>query len=157
VKNGVIRFPLGRGRHAPIAAEDQARVIVAMLENPESHKSKTYPLFGAVELTHPEIAERIGRVLNREIVYQQVDINQFAQILSSRPKGPAQNTAAGMYGDADKAGTSGSTYLLSHLHEVAIDHHNGIFAGMNALVSTIGGRPPMTVEQFVEKHREAFA
>jgi len=28
---------------------------------------------------------------------------------------------------------------------------------MNDLVSTIGGRAPMTVEQFVEKHREAFA
>jgi NAD(P)H dehydrogenase (quinone) len=158
IRQGKMFAPFGTtGRHAPIAAEDQARVIVAMLENPESHKGKTYPLFGAVELTHPEIADRIGRVLNREIVYQQVDINQFAQILSSRPNGPAQNTAAGMYGDADKAGAAGSTYLLSHLHEVAIDHHNGIFAGMNDLVSTIGGRAPMTVEQFVEKHREAFA
>src|SRR6266404_7432713 len=67
IRQGKMFAPFGTsGRHAPIAAEDQARVIVAMLENPESHKSKTYPLFGAVELTHPEIAERIGRVLNRE-------------------------------------------------------------------------------------------
>ena len=48
------------GRHAPVAAEDQARVIVAMLENPESHQGKTYPLFGAVELRHPEIAAKVG-------------------------------------------------------------------------------------------------
>jgi NAD(P)H dehydrogenase (quinone) len=33
---------------------------------------------------------------------------------------------------------------------------DGIFSGMNNYVQEIGGRPPMTVEQFVEKHRSAF-
>jgi len=42
------------------------------------------------------------------------------------------------------------------LREVAIDHTNGIFAGTNDLVERIGGRPPMTVEAFVTKHRQAF-
>src|SRR5258707_6466382 len=55
------------GRHAPVAAEDQARAIVAMLENPESHQGNTYPLFGAVEVSHPEIAAKVGRVLVRVI------------------------------------------------------------------------------------------
>jgi hypothetical protein len=40
--------------------------------------------------------------------------------------------------------------------DVAIDHHNGIFAGTNDAITTIGGRPPMTLEEFVEKHRAAF-
>src|SRR5260221_3127439 len=40
VKNGVIRFPLGRGRHAPIAAEDQGRLIAAVLTNPAPHTGK---------------------------------------------------------------------------------------------------------------------
>ena len=40
--------------------------------------------------------------------------------------------------------------------EVAIDHQNGIFAGTNDLVEKIGGRPPMTLEAFIEKHRAAF-
>ena len=65
------------GRHAPVAAEDQARVIVAMLENPESHQGNTYPLFGAVELRHPEIAAKVGRVLGREIQYQQVSVEEL--------------------------------------------------------------------------------
>ena len=49
-----------------------------------------------------------------------------------------------------------TSYLLTHLREVAIDHHNGIFAGANDTVQKIGGREPMTVEQFVQQHRAAF-
>ena len=45
---------------------------------------------------------------------------------------------------------------MAHLREVAIDHHNGIFAGTNDLISKIGGRAPMTLEEFVEKHSAAF-
>src|SRR5262249_39460453 len=36
------------GRHAPVAAEDQARLVVAILEDPASHIVKTYPLFRPV-------------------------------------------------------------------------------------------------------------
>ena len=46
---------------------------------------------------------------------------------------------------------------LRHLREVAIDHQNGIFAGTNDLIEKIGGRPPMTLEEFINKHRAAFA
>src|SRR5260370_39005985 len=40
------------GRHAPVAAEDQARLIAAILQHPTTHVGKTYPLFGPVDLTH---------------------------------------------------------------------------------------------------------
>ena len=45
---------------------------------------------------------------------------------------------------------------MQHLHEIAIDHRNGIFAGTNNYIAEIGGRPPMTVEEFVNRNREAF-
>jgi NAD(P)H dehydrogenase (quinone) len=32
----------------------------------------------------------------------------------------------------------------------------GIFAGTNDVIETIGGRPPMSLEAFIDKHREAF-
>ena len=47
-------------------------------------------------------------------------------------------------------------YLVQHLREVAIDHTNGVFAGTNNYVEEIGGRPPLTVEAFVARHRDAF-
>jgi hypothetical protein len=46
---------------------------------------------------------------------------------------------------------------VQHLKEVAIDHQNGIFAGTNDLVEKLGGRPPMRLEEFITKHRQAFA
>ena len=46
--------------------------------------------------------------------------------------------------------------LMQHLHEAAIDHHNGIFAGTNNYIADIGGLQPMTVEKFVTRNREAF-
>jgi NAD(P)H dehydrogenase (quinone) len=32
-----------------------------------------------------------------------------------------------------------------------------VFAGTNDLIETIGGRPPLSLEAFIEKHRQAFA
>jgi NAD(P)H dehydrogenase (quinone) len=40
-EKGVIRLPFGEGRHAPIAAEDQARLIAAILANPVPHSAWT--------------------------------------------------------------------------------------------------------------------
>src|SRR5216684_2674884 len=52
IRAGLLHVPFGTGRHAPIAAEDQARVIVGILENPSPHGGKAYPLYGPVELTY---------------------------------------------------------------------------------------------------------
>jgi NAD(P)H dehydrogenase (quinone) len=158
IRQGRMMAPFGTtGRHAPIAAEDQASVIVGLLEDPPPHKGKIYPLFGAVELTHPEIAATIGRVLKKDMKYQQVTIEEFAALYGGRPNQPAQNTAVAGYSEPDGVtGPVGNSYLMAHLREVAIDHHNGIFAGTNDFIWKIGGRAPMTLEEFVEKHREAF-
>ena len=145
------------GRHAPVAAEDQARLIVGILQHPTAHVGKTYQLFGPVELTHPEIAAIISRMIGKEVSYQQVPIEQFFEIVSSRPNGRAQNTGMAMYSDPGPF-TAGSPkpFLMQHLREGAIDHSKGILAGTNNYIAEIGGRQPMTVEEFVTKHREAF-
>ena len=159
IRQGVMYAPFTSGRHAPIASEDQGRVIASILETPGPHRGKVYPLYGAVELTHDEIAAIVGRVLGREIKYQSMPIEQWAQLVSSASAGrPARNNAASLYSEADRlTGRPGSDFLFQHLREVALDHANGVFAGTNNLVEEIGGRPPLTVEAFVEKHRDAFA
>ena len=97
-------------------------------------------------------------MLKRDVKYQQVSIEEFAALYGGRPNEPAQNTAvASRYSEPDMVtGRVETSYLMAHLREVAIDHHNGIFAGTNDAISKIGGRPPMTLEEFVEKHRAAF-
>jgi NAD(P)H dehydrogenase (quinone) len=62
VKEGKIALPYGNGRHAPISADDQARVIAAILTQPSTHIGKTYPLYGPVELSQQEIAAAVSHV-----------------------------------------------------------------------------------------------
>jgi len=154
IRKGVMYAPFTTGRHAPIAGEDQGRVIVGILKNPEPHRGRVYPLYGPVELTHDEIAQSVGRVLGREIKYQSMPIEKWAELVASASAGKPGS----LYSEADRiTGRPGSEFLVQHLREVAIDHTNGVFAGTNDLVQTIGGRPPLTVEAFVAKHRDVFA
>ncbi len=134
VKAGVLPLPFGTGRHAPIAAEDQARVIANILIDPGAHLGQTYPLFGAEEMTFAEMADEAGRVLGKPIRYQQVDVPTLKQLAKQNGK---------EFGD----------FFWQHLAEIAIDHQEGVFAGTNDLVQRIGGEPPMTLDEFVEKHR----
>jgi NAD(P)H dehydrogenase (quinone) len=70
VKEGVLRFPLGEGRHTPIAAYDQGRVIAAILEDPEPHAGVVYNLFGREELNHHQIADKLSATLGRPFRYE---------------------------------------------------------------------------------------
>ena len=158
IRQGVMYAPFTTGKHAPIAAEDQGRVIAGILEEPAAHRGKTYPLCGPVELTHEEIAKVVGKVLGRKVAYQPMPIEKWAEIVAAASVGrPPRNDAGSLYPEADRiTGRPGSEFLVQHLREVAIDHTNGVFAGTNNFVATIGGRPPLTVEAFVDKHRDAF-
>lgn len=153
-----IYAPFSTGRHAPIAGEDQGRVVAAILENPEPHRGQIYPLFGPIEHTYPEIVAIMSRVLGREVRYQHVPIEKFAEIVATAATGrPPRNDAGSMYPEADRlTGKPGSEYLMQHLGEVAIDHTNGLFAGTGNFVEEIGGKPPLSVEAFLAKHKHAF-
>jgi NAD(P)H dehydrogenase (quinone) len=140
IKAGMLHVPFGTGKHAPIAALDQGRVIVGILEDPAPHKGGIYPLFGPVEYTYQETARVLSRVLGKNVQYKQIDFDEFSKTLQASGKSAGRE----------------NSFLFQHLKEVAIDHQNGIFEGTNDLVEKLGGRPPMTLEAFIEKHRVAF-
>jgi NAD(P)H dehydrogenase (quinone) len=133
---GVFRLPFGDGRHAPITAEDQGRVIAAILENPADHAGQVYPLYGAVEMNHHQIAEAISEALGRTVRYEPTEIPVWIDDIKAR-------------GFPD--------FLAQHLTNVAEDYQNGIFAGNNDLVERIGGKKPTTVQQFVTDHLAEFS
>lgn len=133
---GVFRLPFGDGRHAPIAAVDQARVIAAILRNPAPHDRQVYPLYGPVELDHDGIAAKVAAVLGFPVRYESVDIDTFADVLRLQGR---------------------DEYFIQHLTNVAQDYRDGIFAGTNNLVEVITGRPALTVEQIADANRAAFA
>jgi NAD(P)H dehydrogenase (quinone) len=146
VKGGTLSLPFGTGKHAPVAAEDQARVIVGILENPAPHGGKVYPLFGPKEYTHTEIAQVLAGVLGKDVRYKQVTIEDLQQSWASgRSRAPGQVSARTGYGEVEQLqrGELKESFVLQHIREVALDHQAGIFAGTNDVVETIGGRPPM--------------
>jgi NAD(P)H dehydrogenase (quinone) len=132
---GELRLPFADGRHAPIAESDQAKVIAAILEDPAPHSGQIYPLHGPVELDHYEIAEKMSRALGRQVTYVPIELGEFAAILHGR---------------------GASEHLIQHLLAVAVDYRNGIFAGTNDLVKTIGGANPLDVEGFIAHNRASF-
>lgn len=157
IKAGLLHVPFGTGKHAPIAAEDQGRVIAGILDDPARHKGAVYPLYGPVEYTYAETAAVLSRVLGKPVEYKQVPFDDFLGMMKS-VRAPAEGASSrNMYGEmGGKPAGGGESFTVQHLKEVAIDHQNGIFAGTNDLVEKLGGRPPMTLEAFIEKHRAAF-
>jgi NAD(P)H dehydrogenase (quinone) len=146
VRTGVFRQPLSPdSRHAPVAAEDQAKVIANILESPEEHSGKIYPLFGAVELDQNEIAAEIGKVLGITVKYEQVPAVVWVN-----------DNLTGKKDSPDRILDPGVNFLIQHLGEVSLDHKNGLFAGTNDLIARIGKSQPLTVEQYVRKHKDAF-
>jgi NAD(P)H dehydrogenase (quinone) len=131
-----IEFPFGSGRHAPIAAADQGRLIAYILADPTGHEGKIYNLYGPVEMNHTEIAAAMSEVLGVKIEYAPTSIEEFKQKMEQLYKF--------------------NPFLTQHLVEVAQDYQNGIFAGTNDLLETITGTPALSVRAFIEKHRKAF-
>ena len=135
IRQGVMTMPWdANSRFSPVATEDLAHVIAAILENPAAHRGKTYPLCGPAVLSYAEVAEIASRVLGTQITYQQANVDAFAESL----------------------GQTGNALFKEHCRAVAVELQEGVFAGTNSLAAQISGRQPMTVEEFVKKNRNIF-
>ncbi|RQS14881.1 NmrA family NAD(P)-binding protein [Burkholderia sp. Bp8998] len=132
-----ITFPFEDGRHAPISADDQGRVIAHLLANPAGHGGQTYTLHGPVELNHTEIAALMSDVLGIRIEYAPTSIAEFKEKMEQLYKFPP--------------------FLVQHLVEVAQHYRDGVFRGTNDVVEKITGTPALSVPAFIEKYRGAFA
>lgn len=132
-----IEFPFENGRHAPISADDQGRVIAHILAKPAGHEGKIYTLHGPVEMNHTEIAAAMSEVLGAKIEYVPTSIEVFKQKMEQLYEFPP--------------------FLVQHLVEVAQNYREGIFAGTNDVVEKITATPALSISAFIEKHRKAFA
>jgi uncharacterized protein YbjT (DUF2867 family) len=134
-KHNKIVVPFGDGRYAPIAAEDQGRVIAELLVNPKGHDRKIYPLFGPVEYNVHELAGILSEQLGRHITYQDISIDRYKE-------------------EAPKQGYH--PHFVQHISSVAQDCRDGLFAGTNTAVKDITGREPLGIREFINKHLTYF-
>src|SRR5258708_10091027 len=124
VKDGLVQLPFGESKHAPIVAEDQARLIATILENPSAHAGKSYRVFGPKEYTYAEAFEKLSQILGHTIKYERISLEAFHE----------------------QWVTAGQPFVGQHLVEVAKDHAAGIFSGTDEVIEHITGQPPMALE-----------
>ena len=135
-REGNIYLPFGDGKHAPVSAEDIARVVVGILADPRPHAGKHYVLTGPRDMSLDEMAEVFSKELGRPVQYVNIPVEAWKSVLVEQ---------AGM-----------PVYLATHLAAVAVDHQNGIFSAETDVVESIGGKPPESLESFIRRHIDIF-
>src|SRR5277367_634343 len=134
-EKNTLPLPFGDARYAPIAAEDQGRVIAAILNNPAEHAGKIYSLYGPKELSQYEIADILTEVVGRKISYVPLEIEAFMEIWQEFGFSP---------------------YNRQHIAAVAQDCRDGIFSGTNDLVEQITGQKPLGMMDYIVQNKALF-
>ncbi|GJH36238.1 NmrA family NAD(P)-binding protein [Paraburkholderia hospita] len=133
LQQGILRMPVGKGRHSPIAADDQGRAIAALLKHPEGHIGTTIPLSGPVEMDHEQMAAELSEALGRKIVFQDLPIDEYCSSIEAMGVPP---------------------YIVQHLGGAMADYQNGRMSGADDNVEKLTGRRSMTVGEFARLHAD---
>jgi uncharacterized protein YbjT (DUF2867 family) len=134
LNRGLVRFPFRTGSHAPIAGEDQARVIAAILQKPEPHAGKTYNLSGPEEHSQQAWFAKLSDILGREIRYEVTSDDETREIFG------------GWYGE----------FPAQHIVGIAKDYDSGLFSGTDEVIEKITGKPPIGFKEFISQHISVF-
>ena len=130
-----IRLPFGQGKTSPVAVEDVARVIAALLANPKPHIGKIYHLTGPKSENMDFYAQEYSKVLGRTITYQDIPVEPWREGLLQR----------GL-----------SAYLVNHLSTMADLHRAGRYDRMTDDVFALTGQKPLSMQEFVRNNAATF-
>jgi uncharacterized protein YbjT (DUF2867 family) len=130
-----IRLPFGEGKTSPIAAEDVARVLAAILVNPQPHIGKVYNLTGPQSENMHFYAQEYSQALGRTITYQDIPVEPWRDALLERGL-PA--------------------HLVNHLATMADLHRAGRYDRMSDDMFMLTGQRPQTLQEFVRKNAATF-
>src|SRR3974377_1776954 len=79
-----IRLPFGEGKTSPVEAADVARVVAALLENPQPHIGKIYHLPGPQSENMHFYAQEYSKALGRTITFQDIPVEPWRDALLKR-------------------------------------------------------------------------
>lgn len=132
----VLALPFGTGRTSPIAAEDVARVVAALLLD-SAKTGQVYELTGPQALDINGLAQEYSRALGRPISAEDTPYSDWVQ---------------------QYLRTSGLSDLAQqHLATVARLHHENRYDRSTHDVEQVTGQPPQTIAQYVASHPNLFA
>jgi uncharacterized protein YbjT (DUF2867 family) len=132
---GRIELPFGRGKTNPVASADVARVVAAVLADPEPHLGRIYELTGPRSQDMQGIAREYSDALNREVTYSDIPPEDWERELK-------------------KVGVP--EHLARHLVTMAELNRAGRYDRLADGVERVTGRPAMSVLEFVSLHADEF-
>jgi uncharacterized protein YbjT (DUF2867 family) len=130
-----IRLPFGEGKTSPVAVEDVARVLAAILADPQLHIGKTYHLTGPQSENLHFFAQEYSKALGRTITYADIPVDAWRDTL----------LALGL-----------PVHLVHHLATMADLHRAGRYDRMSNDVLMQTGQKPQSVQDFVRKNAATF-
>ena len=134
-KSNQITLPFGEGKTSPVAVEDVARVIAALLADPRPHIGRTYHLTGPQSEDMHFHAREYSSALGRTITYQDIPVERWRNGLLER----------GL-----------PVHLVDHLTTMADLHRAGRYDRLSEDVLTLTGQGPLSVRDFVRKKAGTF-
>src|SRR6478736_3750382 len=130
-----IRLPFGEGKTSPVSAEDVARVVAALLTDPQPHIGKIYNLTGPQSESMHFYAQEYSKALGRTITFHDIPVGPWRDGLLQR----------GL-----------PVHLVNHLATMADLHRAGRYDRMSNDVRTLTGQGPLSVQDFIRKNAATF-
>jgi len=131
-----LRLPAGRGRTSFIDARDIAEVAALVLTDPTGHRGEAYTLTGPVALTYDQVASRLSAVLGRPIEYQPIGLWRYWRELRAQGLPKAYVNVQ---------------LLINVIARI------GQAARVTETVAELLDRPPLTIDDYLEDHRDTWA
>jgi uncharacterized protein YbjT (DUF2867 family) len=135
-ERGVLVLPFGAGRTSPIAADDVARVVAALLRDPADRIGQIFEPTGPEALDIDGLAEQYGCALGRSISAEDVPYDEW------------QSQALAPIGLPE--------HVQQHIATMAQLHREDRYNRATDDVERITGQPAQTVEQYVASNRNLF-
>src|SRR5215813_1974627 len=130
-----IRLPFGDGKTSPVAVKDVARVLAALLVNPQPHIGKIYHLTGPQSENMYFYAQEYSKALGRTITFLDIPLEPWRDGLLKR----------GL-----------PVHLVNYLATMADLHRARRYDRMSDDVLKLTGQAPLSVREFVSKNAAAF-
>jgi len=134
-QQGLIAGPFRSNAWSWVDARDVAAVAVAALKDP-SHAGRIYTVTGSESLSFPQIADRLSHILGKPVRYHDITANEARGWLQGKGLSPVMIEAKLEYWDACAS--------------------NMLNVPPNTVVQDVTGRPPRSLEQFVQDYKARF-
>ncbi|WP_129641626.1 NmrA family NAD(P)-binding protein [Peristeroidobacter agariperforans] len=134
-QQGLIAGPFRSNAWSWVDARDVAAVAVAALKDP-SHAGRIYTVTGSESLSFPQIADRLSHILAKPVRYHDITANEARGWLQGKGLSPVMIEAKLEYWDACAS--------------------NMLNVPPNTVVQDVTGRPPRSLEAFVQDYKARF-